>query len=307
MRRYFVFFLCLCLAGMLWGCSEPPQTTVGMCLSERALPIHTAAIDALSKQIVPIAQSNAGGDPSLQLQQAEAYFQEDYSLLLAEPVDPQTAAALAELSVQYRKPILFTDFSPDHSIARQAAAGSHIGYDPAHAGILLEGLIAQLPNGGDTNLDGIITYLLVSGPEEDALSVALAQGCEDAMAEAYLLEKILCDGSSDSASALSSQALAAYGRDAEVILTTDDAIAQGVLDAIRDRGWIPGTDGYVLSISLQESARSLVADGKLSGLVIPDTAAYSTLITGLALDLLNETPKTSHVLAPWIAISQPKS
>lgn len=298
-RKCLVLILCLCLSFVLLGCGGSSRSVVGICLSSTALPIHNAAADTLTEQVARTVLSESVGDAALQLRQAEVYLQEDYSLLLAEPVDPQTGKALAQLAEKQNTPIIFSDFSADHTVAEQVSIASHIGYDPARAGMLLAGLVSSLPGGGDANEDGVISYLLICGPEEDPFHAAVAQSCQGFLFQKALIEKLVCDGSAASANALCGQALAAYGRDVDVIFTTDDAIAQGVLEAVKSRGWTPGADGYVLTVGRQASTQALFEQGELSGLVLPDAAAYSALVVQLAEDLLQETPKTNHVLAPW--------
>ena len=98
-RSIFVIFLCLCLTGALCGCNDPEaqSVSVGICLKDTPLSIHTAAKDALTARIGHTALSEANGDAALQLRQAEVYLQEGYGLLVADPVDEATALALAEL------------------------------------------------------------------------------------------------------------------------------------------------------------------------------------------------------------------
>ncbi|MBQ4641111.1 MAG: substrate-binding domain-containing protein [Oscillospiraceae bacterium] len=301
-RSYFVLLLCLCLLGALWGCAKPAPSSpksVGICLRDDALPIHTAAKSVLTEQIGHTALSEAKGEASMQLRQAEVYLQEGYSLLVAESVDQETALALATLSQQYQTPIIFTEFSTDHTLAEQAYCGSYLGYDPAQAGAALAELLAQFPYGADTNQNGQVAYLLITGPQEDPFHAAAAQGFADAMADDHLLETLVCDGTSESAQQLFDQMLADHGRDIEVVFTTNEAIATGVVNAIRRRGWYPGTDSYVLTISKQDDTQIL--QNGVSGIAIPDTDAYGALISQLAQDLLKKSPATNRVLAPWIA------
>ncbi len=302
-RSIFVIFLCLCLAGVLCGCNEPdPVSTtmsVGMCLKGKPLPIHTAAKDALTEQIGPTSLSDANGDAALQLRQAEVYLQEGYGLLVVEPVDESTAQTLVALSDQYQTPILFIEFSDNQNIIQQTNLNSHIGYSPYMARVELKKLMDLLPSGGDTNLDGEVSCLLITDSSQDPFREAVVQHFMDGTDENLLLQVITCDGTTLSAREVCDQTLAAYGRDIEVVITTTADIAAGALEAIRGRGWYPGTDNYVLAVDLEDC--SWLLEEGASGVVFPDAEGYAALVASVADELLLLTPRQYGILAPWLA------
>ena len=163
----------------------------------------------------------------------------------------------------------------------------------------LKKLMDLLSNGGDTNQDGEVFCLLITDSSQDPFQEAVAQHFLDGMDENLTVQVITCDGTTQSAREVCDQTLAAYGRDIEVIFATGADIAAGALEAIRGRGWYPGTDNYVLALD-QEDCSWLLEAGA-SGVVFPDAEAYGTTVVSAAEKLLLPIPQPDSVSAPWLA------
>ncbi len=167
------------------------------------------------------------------------------------------------------------------------------GYHMENAGEILVDLIPLLPLGGDSNEDGTVSCLTLTGPS-DWESQQWQKGLDANMAQSPLpvaiLETLSCDYQETTAKAIVTEALAQYGRDIEVILCSSEILAEGAAKAISGRGWTQGKDFYLLSTGSLEKL-----DGR-SGMAYVQEEAYLNLLCEAVEDTIQGEDPTDYLL-----------
>lgn len=177
----------------------------------------------------------------------------------------------------------------------------YAGFDMDGAGQTLIQLISYMPSGGDTNEDGLVSCLVLTGSSQWEMSqwqAGLQSGISQAALPIEILQTLSCDGEEAAREAVSG-ALAQYGRDIEAILCPSEALAEGAAKAISGRGWVQGEDFYLLSTGTLDHMenRSGMAYYRQEDYVQLICEAVEDTLSGkaprdylLALKLLNNAP-----------------
>lgn len=134
-----------------------------------------------------------------------------------------------------------------------------VGYHMENGGKILAQLISLLPLGGDSNEDGTISCLLLTGPsgwDTKMWQKGLDAGMSQSQLPIDILESLSTDLSEDAAKAAVTEVLAQYGRDIEVILSSSEILAEGAAQAISARGWTQGEDFFLLSTGTLDKLES---------------------------------------------------
>ena len=151
-------------------------------------------------------------------------------------------------------------------------------------------IAAALPNKGDMNGDGVVSYVMLQAEEMLIDTQLRSQSCIDAMTEAgavlNCLGTVTTDGTAEISQLRCAQLLAQYGKDIEVIFCNTDTIALGALEAVKGGGWDPGTDIYLLGIGVSAEALEKVEQGQLTGTVARDVAGLCGTVQAVVNQML---------------------
>ena len=146
---------------------------------------------------------------------------------------------------------------------------------------------------GDLNGDGIVSMLLLQGPEDHLDATARAESFTATInPETHIvLETITGDWTEDGGRSACAQLLSKYGPDAEVIVSFGEDMTLGALAAIENGGWTPGTDVKLIAIGNSSIIRSETRLGRISGLSAPNAEQrlqlLEQLITGEVTEKVN--------------------
>lgn len=186
------------------------------------------------------------------------------------------------------KKVLFIDRKPDLEVPIR-----FVGYDMEGAGKILAQLISLLPLGGDSNEDGTVSCLVLTGPSGWNTNQWL-EGLEGGMSQSSLpidtLETLSGDFTEDTAKTAVTQILSRYGRDIEVILASSEILAEGAAKAISGRGWTQGVDFYLLSTGTLEKMENR------SGMAYIREESYYSLLCDALEDTIHGKAPTEYLL-----------
>lgn len=280
---------------------------VGICYRDSAdasNSVYRAELEqALKKAGAQLVVTDADADQSKQLSQIERLAQSKCQVLILEPVmtgaDQQLKTALAQLGLPV---VLCGREVPELESLPQTV---YIGAQQQDAGALLAETVLQLPNGADLNGDGVLSYLLLCGPEDHRTSLERADAAVAALSgvQTALLQRCTGEDTVDSGRKLCRQELANYGKDIEVILCTSDAIAVGAAQAIADGGRTVGKDVYLLGIDGDEQALDMVAAGTMTATVFVDPAAQAQTVAQAVLGKLKGNEVSHRQVLPFVAVT----
>ncbi len=272
-------------AGLIWYFSTDRTTTVGICYrtpTDRENAVYRQELeDALRAQGYEVLAVDCDNNQAKQLKQIETLVDRTSVALIVEPVMTSASDELLAKLQEAAVPVILTDRKPERDLSELENI-CYIGYDVSISGILQAQMVAELPSKGDLNGDGRTTCLFLQGPEDDLDAITYTETCQKALklgpVEWDLLEVLYCAWSQDSGFLQGSRALSKYGKDMEVIICSDDAIALGASAAIEEGGRQVGKDVYLVSIGGSEDGLEAVSQGKISGTVAPDRSQKISLI-----------------------------
>ncbi|MBE6980766.1 MAG: hypothetical protein E7437_00405 [Ruminococcaceae bacterium] len=309
MKRILAFFLTVCL---LTACSTPQaspttETTLaqppllGLCIRDRDRdPAYYDALEQLLRDAgYRLSVADSQNDQSRQDSLIAGMVQEGCALILSEPV--MVSAQETVLHTTAQLPLLLLNYQPEAAVLESRQNLAYIGCDPAEAAILQSQAAALLPDGGDLNGDGLISYAILTGPEDHLDAQLHIKGAQWETGE--LLATEYTDWTSQQGQAACSRLLSQYGLDLEVILCGNPALAQGALQAVEDRGWRAGQDGYLLALGSNDEIPSLILQGGIASTVIPDTQAQLDRILQTAEQMLAGIQPETVTYTPYITVT----
>lgn len=167
----------------------------------------------------------------------------------------------------------------------------YAGWDMAEAGKVLAELISQLPSQGDTNEDGTVSCILLTGPNGNWDGQRWQQSLQTEMDKLQLPYDILkvlpCSFTEQAGMQTTIDCLSAYGRDIEVILASNEVLAEGAVKAIFQGGWSVNEDFYLLSNSHTDLSQKATQNRQRSGLVVSRQEDYDDALLSAIADVLD--------------------
>lgn len=257
-------------------------TTVGVCYRDEADQINGGARQLLEQSLIAqgyeVIVTDAAGDQALQNQMIDHLKKQNCDILVIEPVLTTAEAELDQVIAAAGIPCVL--------INRPLEAGStcpYVGMDTAALGSAQGQMMIELPDHGDINGDGTVCYMLIQGPEGHLDAEQRTRGLETALEACPLQTQLLSVDSGDwgqeSGQQICSRELALFGKDIEVIVCGNDAMAQGAAQAVTNGGWKVGQDVYLLAIGTNAALLEQIRTGTVTGTVSWDDAAFAQKVT----------------------------
>lgn len=326
MKKLALILCLLLLTQLLAGCYFSPPIAIFHGSGASGLD-QDALAGLLEEAKLPYDAYFAGADAAVQLEQVMSAAEGRYRIFAVELAEPgNTQAAEAILQAAGDIPVVFFGSSigyegSDIALLDSYPSAGFIGQDPLEGGIIQGRMIGSfvLKNYGslDLNGDGVITYALFRGEEENFESTILAQhSVEEAdviltdagrIALSYYDSQNhdryqIAGSSAQSARDLMSDALASWntssGNMIELVICTDDSLALGAVEALQDAGFnLPHTCTIpVFGFGNTPDVQAFLSTAAITGTVrTDDTAITNALFTVL------QTVCGKHTIAHAIA------
>ncbi len=313
MKKFLLIMLGAVMCLQLAGCKSQRETaktqsidTVGLCLRQQAdAPAYYEALIAQLKAAgFGVVVQDGKNDQSLQDQQVRSLLAMECRLLIVEPVMVTALDSVIDQVKAKDIPLLFMDREPAGEVLERYDKLYYVGCQSVEAGTAQVRLLEKMPLQGDLNGDGLISYMILRGPEDHMDAQVITDGCQVAL-KRYETEQLCIAASAwDAASARAacSQALSQFGRDIEVIFCNHGSLAEGAVEAVENRGWIPGQDVYILAVDHNDRLQQLIDSGAVFGTVAAGVEQRIQRISRMAGDILagNAPEKITYIPYEWI-------
>ena len=282
-----LFTLLVCLVN-----SRASVQTVGICFrNTQENEEHCALLrQTLANAGYAVIVADANNDPAAQSQQLASFVEQEVDALVIEPAGD--AQQLALQAKQANIPAVFIGYEAPNAALDSWEKLAYVGCQAQQHGILQGSILMNNADKGDINGDGVISYLIITGPEGDLRAEQQAEGCVSALAQTGLTGSAIGvewgAWSKDRSREVCAQALSHYGKDIEVIFCADDTLAAGALEAIENGGWQAGTDYYLLGIGGTSQAVGAVRDGLMTGTVSENWTGKAEKVLELIRKFCNE-------------------
>lgn len=313
MRRVLSALLALIILVCTTGCrAEQEAPWVALCMAQRSNGITAESVAYLEETLreagLQVQILDAHNDQRKQLEQIEALTQQEYGVMIIDPVMIDAVPEMLQLLESTKTGAIFIHRQPEMALLEGSEGLCYVGPDTAQPGNLQPRLLESLPDCGDVNGDGYTSYVFLGGPEEDLDTQLRLTGIQQttAMADKILTCLEVCYGQWDreSGSQNLKNQLAKYGKDIEVVFCANDDIATGALAAVEDGGRTVGRDIYLLGIDGQQHAQVLIRSGQMTGTVALDLQAMANTVAELARNLLAGKAVEDRYVTEYILLTQ---
>lgn len=283
--------LVLVLSMVLFLNTGDRSTRVGVCLRQNENREYSSRLNtALKEAGYRVSIADAGNDQSRQMEQISRFVKEKYDLLIVEPVMVSTSRQLAAQIAEAEIPTVFVNYEPQSDALNLWEGFSYVGCEEQLHGYMQGQLILQTGSRGDINGDGAVSYLVITGPEDDKVAQLQAAGCANALEDAEITTNEVAvqwgQWTRESGRKQCADALAQYGKDVEVIFCGSDQLALGALEAVWAGGWNIGTDFLLVGVGGTDGALQAIRMGHMTGTVVQDMDGQVQQVLAVAEKLL---------------------
>ena len=166
----------------------------------------------------------------------------------------------------------------------------YVGADARQSGTFQGEIVAELPNHGDINGDGKISYIMIEGDPENVDAQYRTEFSVKALTDAGYEVEELDDQVGNWAQAkgqeITANDLAKFGDAIEVVFCNNDAMALGAAAAIEAAGRVVGQDIYLLGVDALDECVEMVNNGTMTGTVLNDAVGQSHAAVDAAVKAL---------------------
>lgn len=242
---------------------------------------------------------DANNDQTLQNRQIDDLLRKGTDLLLVNLVDTKFTRDVVNKTKESNVPVVFFNREPVSIEAiRSYSKACFVGTDAKQAGILQGQMLIDIWNRNkniiDRNKDNIMQYVMLQGEKNnlEALdrtkySILTINNAGIPTEEIALQD---CDWNKDIAKDVMSALLLRYGDKIEVIISNNDAMAEGAIEALQAQGFNNGNPLKtlpVVGVDAIPSAQELIKKGYMAGSVVQDPQVMAEALYLAGMNLVN--------------------
>ena len=230
---------------------------------------------------------DAKGNQYVQNKQVERFISLGCDTLCVNPVDRTTSSGIIDAAAAADIPVVFFNRQPVEEDMDRWDRLYYVGADAKESAVLEAEIVADQyekdPASLDKNGDGVISYVLLEGESNHQDSLIRTEWSVQTLKDRGVpIEKItggIANWERSQASALMEQWLELYPDTIELVLSNNDDMALGAIDALDRAG---GKKIRVVGIDGTTQGQDAVQSGKMLGTVSSDKTGYATAIFTIA-------------------------
>ncbi|MCR5761022.1 MAG: substrate-binding domain-containing protein [Sphaerochaetaceae bacterium] len=182
----------------------------------------------------------------------------------------------------------------------------YVGADARQSGSFQGRIIAELPDKGDIDKDGVVSYIMIEGDPENIDAQYRTEFSIKYLTDAGIKVKCLDDQVGNWAQAkgqeITANALAKYGTKVEVVFCNNDAMALGAAAAITAAGRTVGKDIYLVGVDALAECVEMVKNGTMTGTVLNDHIGQSHTAVDVAVSALNGEKLNNYYWVDYVMV-----
>ena len=231
---------------------------------------------------------DAKGSQNTQNNQVERFISLGCDVLCINPVDRLDTSLIIDRAMTAGVPVVFFNRQPVEEDMNRWDKLYYIGVDAKETAILQGRMVVDLyrkePEAVDLNGDGVVSYVMLEGETSHQDSLIRTEWSVQTLKDGYVpIEKItggIANWERSQASALMEQWLAEYPDTIELVISNNDDMALGAIDAL-ERAEV--MDVNVIGIDGTTPGLEALESGKLLGTVSANKELYGSAIVRLAV------------------------
>lgn len=230
------------------------------------------------------------GDMAEQTNQIDTFLAQGMDVLIVNLVQSSSAATITEKCKAANVPVVYINREPSQDDMKAWDKICYVGADARQSGTYQGEIIANLPDKGDANGDGTVSYVMIMGDPENVDAQYRTEFSIKALTDAGIkVEKLFEQrGDWDQAKGqeLATTALAQFGDKIDVIFCNNDGMALGAYQAILSAGRTVGKDIYLVGVDALQECQDMVKAGTMTGTVLNDHIGQSHSAVDAAIKYL---------------------
>ena len=237
--------------------------------------------------------SDSRHNQTTQMDQVDRFLSRGCSILCVNMVDRTGAAVIVDKAEAEGVPVIFFNRQPVDEDIQRWEKSFYVGASAQESGTLEGRLVldawTQDRERWDRSGDGVLQYVMLEGEpgHQDALlrTEYTIQAITDGGVEVERLARDTANWNRAQAAARVGQWLEEFGGQIEAVLSNNDDMALGAIDALEATGRPLEDWPLIVGIDATEPALEAVADGQLYGTVFNDSRGQAQAILDLAMAL----------------------
>lgn len=232
---------------------------------------------------------DAKGSQNTQNNQVERFISLGCDVLCINPVDRTNASVMIDKAMAAQVPMVFFNRQPVEEDMDRWDQLYYVGAEAKESAVLqgniMVGSYRKNPRVLDRNGDGVVSYVLLEGENSHQDSVIRTEWSIQTLKDARVpIEKLtggIANWERSQASAMMEQWLEQYSGQIELVISNNDDMALGAIDAM-ERAGVTGI--HVVGIDGTKPGLEAVENGRMMGTVSSDKERYAGAIFAIAVD-----------------------
>lgn len=317
MRHYnitiWIFLIVMMI--LLSGCAKQEISThqtlrVGVVLYTQDDPFINALTDCLKTNFeeresddlkIIMTVRDGKNDQSEQNDIVQEIIDAGCDVLCVGLVDRTEPSAIIEMAQGQDIPVIFFNREPVREDLMQWDRLYYVGAEAEQSGIMQGELAAELIQDNksiDRNRDGRIQYVILEGEAGHQDTIIRTDSVVETLMDKEIgLEKLsyqFADWKRSQAENKMTQLIDQYGDAIELVLSNNDEMALGAVNAYNNLGYTDEKRPAIFGIDGLEDALTAVQEGNIQGTVYNDKEGQAAQIANLALDLFQNSSLTQY-------------
>ena len=250
-------------------------------------------------------------DMAEQTNQVDTFLAQGVDVLIVNLVQSSSAATITEKAKAANVPVVYINRQPSDADMAAWDKICYVGADARQSGTYQGEIVANLPDKGDANGDGTVSYVMIMGDPENVDAQYRTEFSVKALTDAGIkvedLFKQRGDWDQAKGQELAATALSQFGDKIDVIFCNNDAMALGAYQAIKSAGKTDA-DGklkgiYLLGVDALDECQQMVKNGQMTGTVLNDHIGQSHAAVDAAVKFMNGESNDKTIMVDYQKIS----
>ncbi len=255
----------------------------------------TLETDTVKYEVTMVDGKNDMGE---QTNQIDTFITQKMDVIICNLVQTSSAEVIIDKVVAAGIPLVLINREPLGDNGDESYPGiinnptvCYVGADARQSGTYQGEIVLALPNKGDINGDGVVSYVMVVGdpenPDAQYRTEYSIKALTDAGVQVKELVKNVGNWDQTKGQEIVAAALTQYGDEIEVVFCNNDGMALGAAAAIEAAGRKVGEDIYLLGVDALDECQEMVQKGTMTGTVLNDHIGQSHKAVDVAIQALN--------------------
>jgi methyl-galactoside transport system substrate-binding protein len=219
------------------------------------------------------------GDMAEQTNQVDNFIAQGVNVMVINLVQSSSAETVTLKAEAAGIPVVYINREPSADDMKGWNKICYVGADARQSGTYQGEIIVSLPDKGDANKDGTVSYIMIMGDPENVDAQYRTEFSIKALTDAGVKVEELFKQRGDWEQAkgreLAANALAQFGSKIDVVFCNNDGMALGAYQAIKEAGRTVNKDIYLVGVDALDEVVEMVKNGEMTGTVLNDHIGQS--------------------------------